>query len=156
VQRERRILVEGHERTLRFRNIFSSDALCPEGRYIIIEHQTPELLWQPELMRHANGAVGLEEVFVVADDRGVTERVAALGGIASVQSSAEFGERFGWSPPSPGFAGVTVSFAALDETARIMQTRGLALRERKGEVWIAPEDANGFILRLIQDDQPRA
>jgi hypothetical protein len=156
VQRERQIVGPGSERTLRFRNVFSSDALCPEGRYIIIEHQTPELLWQPELMRHANGAVGLEEVFVVADDQGVAERVAALGGIACVLSSAAFEVRFGWSPPAPGFAGVTVSFAALDETARIMQTRGLALRERKGDVWIAPEDANGFVLRLTQDDQPRA
>ncbi|MDE0408132.1 MAG: VOC family protein, partial [Alphaproteobacteria bacterium] len=41
---------------MRFRNIFSEDARWPEGRIIVIEHQTPEILWRPELLEHPNGA----------------------------------------------------------------------------------------------------
>ena len=152
VQRERKLHVDGVERTMRFRNIFSRDAMCPEGRYIVIEHQTPAYLWQPALTKHENGALALEEAFVVAEDAGVTGRLAALGGIPSVLTGAEFGRRFGWAPQSPAFAGVTVSFAELDSAARMMETRGVRLREGAGSLWVTPEDANGFVLRMIQHE----
>ena len=136
VPRERNLDIGGKERTMRFRNIFSRDAQCPEGRYIVIEHQTPEYLWQLELMRHENGAVALEEAMVVADDPAVAGRIGALGGLAAVQDSAAFSTRFGWSPPAPAFAGVTVSFAALDEAARMMENRGIKLRRNGADLWV--------------------
>lgn len=150
VQRERNLEVDGEERTMRFRNVFSRDALCAEGRYIVIEHQTPDLLWQRTLMRHDNGAVALEEATVVAEDAGVAARIAALGGIATVSTPAEFRQRHGWAPPAPAFAGVTVSFTNLASAARMMETRGVKLRRSGGDLWVAPEDANGFVLRMVQ------
>jgi len=150
VQRERRLLVDGEEKAMRFRNIFSRDAACPEGRYIVIEHQTPEYLWQQGLMRHENGAVALEEAMVVADDPGVAERLTALGGIPTLYSSAGFRQRFGWAPQAPAFAGVTVSFSELDTAAQMMETRGVKLHEGRGDLWVAPEHSNGFVLRMIQ------
>ena len=54
-------------REFRFRNIFSQDDRYPEGRFIVIEHQTPEVIWQPALMTHPNGAVAFEEVVFCAD-----------------------------------------------------------------------------------------
>ena len=135
---------------MRFRNVFSRDALCPEGRYIIIEHQTPELLWQPELMRHANGAVAIEEAMVVANEPGVAERLAALGvGALRACTSAEFKRRFGWSPQPPAFAGVTVAFSNPDAAVRLMENAGVRPRRTDGELWVAPEDANGLVLRMV-------
>ena len=52
---------DGGEAEMRFRNIFSQDDHWPEGRYIVIEHQTPDILWQPDLLVHANGAKALVE-----------------------------------------------------------------------------------------------
>ena len=52
---------------MRFRNIFSEDARWPEGRIIVIEHQTPEILWRPELLEHPNGASALRQCLFVSD-----------------------------------------------------------------------------------------
>jgi hypothetical protein len=150
VQRERRLAVDGEERTMRFRNVFSRDVMCPEGRYIVIEHQTPELLWQSALMQHDNGAVALEEAMVVADDAGVAGRIATLGGIPAVSTPAGFRQRYGWAPQAPAFAGVTVSFSNLAVAAQMMETRGVKLRRAGGDLWVAAEDANGFVLRMVQ------
>ena len=51
VPRERVLDVDGEPRTMRFRNIFSRDDVWPEARYLVIEHQTPEFLWQPRYQR---------------------------------------------------------------------------------------------------------
>ncbi len=153
VARERTLDVDGVERTMRFRNLFSRDAQCPEGRYIVIEHQTPQYLWQPKYLSHENGAKALVDVTVVADDPAVTGRLEALGGIAGLTTPAAFAARFGWSPPAPAFAAVTVSFADLDRAARLMETRGIALRRSSGDLWAAPADTNGFVLRMIAHAQ---
>jgi hypothetical protein len=150
VQRERRLLVDGVERTMRFRNIFSRDAQCPEGRYIVIEHQTPDYLWQPSLTVHANGARALLDATVVADDAAVAARLASLGGAPRLCSSAEFADAWGWAPKAPAFAAVTVSFAKLDAAARMMETRGVKLCEGRSGLWVAPADANGFVLRMVE------
>lgn len=156
VQRERRLQVDGVERTMRFRNIFSRDAQCPEGRYVVIEHQTPEYLWQPALTKHPNGARALVDATVVADDEAVAARLQALGGAPRVLSSTAFHKQFGWTPKAPAFAAVTVSFAELEAAARMMETRGLKLREGPGGLWVAPEDANGFVLRMVGEDKEPA
>ena len=59
VSRSRNLDVDGEQKAMRFRNIFSRDEAYPEGRYIVLEHQTPEYLWQPRYQTHANGALAL-------------------------------------------------------------------------------------------------
>lgn len=39
----------------------------PEGRAILIRHETPDLLWRPETPLHPNGAVSLLEAVFAAD-----------------------------------------------------------------------------------------
>lgn len=153
VRRERPLEVDGVVRTMRFRNIFSRDATCPEGRYIVIEHQTPEFLWQAPLMRHENGAKALVEAMVVADDPAVAARLRTLENVLTLVSRTDFAGRFGWSPQSPSFAAVTVSFADLDGAARMMETRGIRVRRGGGDLWIPPEAANGFVLRMVEHAQ---
>ena len=38
----------------------------PEGRVHLIRHETPEALWQPRFLHHANMAVALEDIVVTA------------------------------------------------------------------------------------------
>ena len=149
VARERPLLVDGAPRVMRFRNLFSRDEACPEGRWIVIEHQTPDYLWQPALMRHENGARALEEALVVADDPAVAARAAALEGIARVESPAAFAARFGWAPPAPAFAAVTVSFTDVVAAARLMETRGIAVQRRGDDLWVGPASTGGFVLRMV-------
>jgi hypothetical protein len=150
VERERTLTYRGETRTMRFRNIFSRDSACPEGRYIVIEHQTPELLWQPELMQHENGAQALEEALVVTDDANVVARIEALDAIARVQSPGEFQHRYGWQPPAPCLAAITISFLDLAKTLSLLEQRGIDVRRSGDEHWLPPSATNGFVMRLVQ------
>jgi hypothetical protein len=171
VQRERRLDVDGAERTMRFRNIFSRDEAYPEGRYIVLEHQTPEYLWQPRYLAHPNGALALEAALVCADD--VPAQAARLeaivgarpsngadgellfrppqGGSIELHGAASFEARYGWLPQAlPCFAGVEVRFADRARAAGLMGENGIPVEKRGGEWFVAPQHTNGFTLRLSQ------
>ena len=169
VQRARNLDVDGIERTMRFRNIFSHDEAYPEGRYIVLEHQTPEFLWQPRYLTHPNGALALEAALICAEDvpaqrarlekivgqpasqevDGVLRYSPAGGGSIELHGAEGFEVRFGWRPSAlPCFAGVEVSFASRDAAARLMVDNGNPLEQRGGEWFVGPAHANGFILRL--------
>ena len=154
---------------MRFRNIFSRDEAYPEGRYIVLEHQTPEFLWQPRYQTHPNGAQGLDAALVCADDvPAERDRLATITGVApdavgdgvfrflprgggriELHSTGNFVSRYGWRPPSrPCFAGAEVSFASRHSAAQMMVDNGVPV-ERIGDEWfVAPRYTNGFILRL--------
>jgi hypothetical protein len=170
VQRARNLDVAGREETMRFRNIFSRDEAYPEGRYIVLEHQTPDYLWQPRYQTHPNGALALEGALVCADDveaqrkrletvtgveatqgqDGVLRFSPAGGGVIELVDGAAFGQRYGWRPAAlPCFAGVEVRFADRSRAASLMEDNGVPVR--RGEEWlVAPEHTNGFLLRLTQ------
>lgn len=171
VQRARKLDVDGSERTMRFRNIFSRDDVYPEGRYIVLEHQTPEFLWQPRYQTHPNGALALGAALVCADDvqaqrsrleaitgtssseeaTGVLRFAPVNGGTIELHGTSGFEARFGWRPPVlPCFAGVEVSFASRDAAARLMEDNGVPVERRGGEWFVGPAHTNGFILRLRQ------
>jgi hypothetical protein len=169
VQRARKLDVDGVEQTMRFRNIFSHDEAYPEGRYIVLEHQTPGYLWQPRYLDHPNGALALEAALICAEDvaaqrarlekiigppvsagaDGVLRFSPAAGGAIELHSSEGFEALFGWRPSAlPCFAGVEVSFANREAAAGLMMDNGIPL-ERRGDEWfVGPAHTNGFILRL--------
>lgn len=173
VQRMRRIRVDGKSSELRFRVIFSSDEHYPEGRFVVIEHQTPESLWQRRFMQHPNGALALTGVAVVAvDPESSAARIAALTGVAARRPGDGVFEfepggggkitvlhvnavaaRFpGQLPPVlPAFFGATVAFADLAHARRLIEQNGVKVHESpQGPPWVAPPDTNGLVLCLEQ------
>ena len=69
----------GETRRARFRNLYVDRRAHPEARILFIEHDTPEVLWQPHLLSHPNGVIGLDSVTFAADEpASVTERLASL------------------------------------------------------------------------------
>jgi hypothetical protein len=172
VPRERVLDVSGEQRTMRFRNIFSRDDVWPEARYLVIEHQTPEFLWQPRYQRHENGARDLVAVTLVADEPAVlVPRLEALGAAISAQddasisaqlpgrgsidvmSSTLFAETYGYAPRA-GLQAITVSFGDLQQTLALFKSRDVAVTTSRDGQWLAPCDANGFVLHLVQDNGP--
>ena len=171
VQRQRKLDVDGVERTMGFRNIFSKDEHYPEGRYIVLEHQTPEYLWQPRYLSHPNGALALESVFVCADNvpaqrarlTGIVENPAkegtdgvlrfspAGGGAIELHAAAAFRARYAWEPPAePCFAGVEIRFASRALAAKRMEDNGVRVQRRENEWFVSPADTNGFVLRISE------
>lgn len=56
-------LDDGAERPATFCVTAMDDA--PGARFFLCEHRTPELLWRPEWLGHANGAAGMATLFLV-------------------------------------------------------------------------------------------
>lgn len=168
VDRKREAPFGDGTKTMKFRNIFSRDEFHPEGRFIVIEHQTPEVLWQAELATHPNGALRLETVILFADDPGPVigrmEAIAgagadrgridlALGGAVEVLDREGIEARFpGLRPPLlPCMGGCAISVADLAAARRLIAANGVPLNESGGgKFWIAPQFANGAAMEFIQ------
>ena len=152
VQREREVDVDGVPRVMRFRNIFSRDAHCPEARYIIIEHQTPGYLWQPRYLDHDNGAVALLSATFVADDpQPIVRHLDALGRPEGVQAvdTATFATRHGWRPSRlPGLHALTVGVLDLGRALALLEARGVPFTRDGAMAWIDPAHAGGFSMGL--------
>jgi catechol 2,3-dioxygenase-like lactoylglutathione lyase family enzyme len=165
-----------HSREMRFRNIFSRDARVPECRYIVIEHETPEVVWQPVLMTHPNGASGLASIAYAADDpEPILRRLETLcevsrseeagshrvrlpdGGTLEVLESAAFAGRYPGAerPPSPSIVGIGVT---VDDIARtedwLAEHRHAAPVLGRGErsLWVGPRSANGIVIEFREGD----
>jgi hypothetical protein len=162
------------ERPFKFRNIFSQDAHFPEGRYIIIEHQTPEVIWQEELTVQPNGAKSLSELIFCADAQsGLLDRLARIsgespskaegrellelsgGGQLSVIDAAGFAVRYPGAPePSqPAVAAAVIGVESLVHLAAMLEENGVLFhRSARASLWVGSEEANGAVVEFIETD----
>lgn len=65
---------------------------APGARYFVCEHRTPELLWRPEWMTHANGAQAIAATYLVVEAGQVAataEAYATLTGAAMTHATGE-------------------------------------------------------------------
>jgi catechol 2,3-dioxygenase-like lactoylglutathione lyase family enzyme len=165
---------DGREtRKAAFRNLYFDLAAYPEARMIFIEHLTPDVLWQPQLLDHANGAVAIRDVFYcVADAQAAADKYAALFGI-DAKSTADGEWRIAldrgnvwiatpeaWArrapdaavPALPSPAGIGFAVKDLAATRARLVKNGLEPRDGpEGAVWVAPEHACGAAILFYQE-----
>jgi len=165
--------VTGDEiRRARFRNIYLDRERYPEGRFLYIEHLTRDVLWQPHLLDHPNGAVALEDVYFCATDALSTGAKigAAVGaeltelaaghvllplarGRLHVLDLAAWAANRGYAmqsvPPMPVGFGVRVK--SLRATRELLAQRGIAAVERGG-LWVGPEEGCGAALNFFEEN----
>ncbi len=80
---QRMIIVDGKNEQVRFVLVRMETGAMAEGRVQMLRHETPNLMWRPELTVHANGARRLTQVVIaVADLAEGTERYARFLGVA--------------------------------------------------------------------------
>ena len=140
VQRARRT----EDGEIRFRNIISEDGAWPEGRIIVIEHQTPDLLWRPSLLEHPNGAVALRSCLV--GNEGLAARLTRLG--------AEGWKEVPAKENGPAMAGQVIAVADLGAAVRLIESNGVELREdHLGRPTVGPKDNNGAIMVLTESNR---
>jgi len=159
------------EAEVRFKRVPLADA--PEGRIQLIEHETPELMWQDRLLDHPNRVVALlETVLCVADLASAEDRYRRLTGIVPLRhgrarifafaggrlvlcdppSLGDFmtAEFIAGAPPTlPWFAGFSV--ATDDGNAavrRILRANGIAHAEHGGALVVGAEETAGAICRF--------
>lgn len=160
---ERAIEVDGAERMLRFVLIRLAPDTMPEGRILLIEHKTRDLLWRPAVTVHPNGAQRLAEVTIaVADVEEAADRYAKLLGFPSARDGAARTIRLprgrctlvspaglgailpGASAPTiPFIAGMRIDVADLAEMAARLSRADVPFRRTDGRLVIPAEHAGG-------------
>ena len=129
---------------------------APEGRLQLIRHLTPELVWQPRWMDHANRAVALETLVLAAADPAATAaRLSRLAGLPLVPDPAG-----GFALVLPGAAGAAGPRApAMPTSLRILDADALprvlpgveppCLPFMAGMV-VRTDDGNAAVARVLQ------
>ena len=162
-------------RRARFRNMYVDQQKFTEGRFIFIEHLTRDVLWQPHLLTHPNGALGIDAAyFVVADPEATARKFAPIfserierfpgavkltldrGAMWLTEESA-WRERVpgGFVPPVPSPAGFGVRVGSIDATRRHLESNGVRVHAgmNASQFWVAPEDACGAAIQFSQAEK---
>jgi Glyoxalase-like domain len=159
VQLSREVATEDGPRTARFTVARVPAEAMSEGRMQFVTHHTPELVWRPRDMRHANGACKLSEILIATADPG--------------QSAARFSRFLGRPAPphpegaeivldrgrllfvpraagasGPEIAAFAVEVAAIDAVDAVLTKRNIR-PERAGPGWIALSPAQCCGARLV-------
>ena len=168
------VLPDGVRSQAAFRTAHFPSGIAPGFHVFCCEHRTRHITWRPELLRHANGALGLDEVLAAAEDPHAdaarVARVFATEPVADRESSvvietgnstirfqtpqalADRFEGVDLSALRPrGLAGLVLRTRSLDAAASAL-ARGGIRASRTGEgIVVAPRDACGVLLVLRAD-----
>jgi hypothetical protein len=144
--------------TVRFK-VLRVDPPMPEGRVQYVQHLTPELLWKE--VDHDNGVIGLEAVYVCADDVAATAaRWARFAGLLPRVTDAlqlqtargrvvigdleEITKALGAAPPPPALAGYALKCRDAENFAA--RCRAAGLRVRGNAVMLPPSLGGCWLL----------
>lgn len=153
-----------------FRWFMVQPANSPEALLCVVEHRTPELVFQPEVRRHPNGATALRSLaIVVAEPRSVVGRYERLLDVAAVPQAggfvfargdervelvepAAFEARWPGAMPAAGFGPAALEIAVRDplDVADRLAAAGVASAQATGGVRIAPADAGGVAIAFVR------
>ena len=166
-------------RRARFRNMYVDRQKFNEAKFLFIEHMTRDVLWQPHLLDHPNGALGMEAIYFVVPDPAATAakfaplfsaRVEELPGVTRLAlgrgslwltTEAQWRDKVpgAFVPPQPAPAGFGIRVASLEATRKYLASQGVRTHEamhgsgKSGappSLWVAPEDACGAAIQFLQ------
>nr|WP_315597356.1 VOC family protein [uncultured Cupriavidus sp.] len=145
---------------------------APGARYFVCEHRTPELLWRPEWMTHANGAQAIAATYLVVGAGQVAktaEAYATLTGAAMsgsvgdsatldiagaafvVTTSQALAEATGVQAAKPGYAAIRLVTDDLSKARTHWQAHGVQAIDLSPSMSLVPaEQANGVALIFEQ------
>ena len=145
---------------------------APGARYFVCEHRTPELLWRPEWMTHANGAQAIAATYLVvgagqvartveayatltgAAVTGATQDMATLdiaGAAFVVTTSQALADVIGVQAAKPGYAAIRLVTDDLEKARTHWQAHGVQAIDLSPSMSLVPaEQANGVALIFEQ------
>ncbi len=153
----------------RFRWFMLEPQAAPDGLVCVVRNDTPGLVYQPEVQRHANGALALEELALQVDDLDAAcARYAALPGIGAprvgpagaatlaldggalwLATPGAFAARFGDAAAgleTARFGALRLRVASLAAATSLLRERGVAWQRRGAEVVVPAAEACGAVL----------
>ena len=135
----RPVAVDGVAQDARFRTVRLAAEAFPAGRVYHCEHRTPELVWRPEWLAHANGFVAIDELVIASPNPAAEARAYAAVCDAEAEARGDawivaLGDARLRLVEAPGsrFAALGLTFAALDDLARRAEGRAEVTWRRHG------------------------
>ena len=153
-----------------FRIVHTEEEAFPDAELLFIEHATRDVLWQPPLLEHANGVVGLAGITICSNLPEETaahfERCTGLGGKAlagrphftlaegyvAIAPRTDLAERYPDAilPAVPSVGVVELTVASVDETRKLLRTNDVTAHDSKRGIWVRPERTGGVILEFVE------
>ena len=147
----------------RFRITEIVPAWFPEADLFFCQHDTPEVLWQENLMGHANGVTSLAGVVLVCDDpaevaarlqrvTGVMPKTGDAGpilelqrGRVELQTPQAFPDRHGGIVPplTPWVGAVMFGVPGLAVTRSVLSASGVEVMAVGGRLMVPPHETDG-------------
>jgi Glyoxalase-like domain len=134
------ILPSGEKVTVGFSLAFATDPASPEAGFFTCQQHAPQHFWRSEYQHHANGAVTVLEVAMVADDpeqhlpfleaftggKAVRNQIQTARGKIVVDTPSVFAARCGFEAPGGSgarFAGYTIGVESMSYVSGLGLTR---------------------------------
>lgn len=174
----RTVRIDGRDEKVRFKVLRLERGSLPGlARCNFCQHLTPDTMWHPSLLAHANGTVALRAVTAVHDDpaaaRGFYERLfgrAALNGAGDLVVDCGPAELrlvrpgrlaqlwpSGFAPArqegSPLLAGLTLATRDLAAARSCLAAAGVAAGATAAGVAVAARDACGAVIEFVPDNR---
>ena len=167
-------LPDGREETVGFSLTFLSDHSLPDMGFFTCKQWRPDLFWKEQYQQHANGALGIDEVFIVSPDpAGPTKFLAAFAdsleietdngaarvstprGILGVYTPEALERMFPGAfdtaaVTTPFFAGFAISSGDAQAAGDLWRQNELKVTATNGTDWLGPQEGLGCIISLKQ------
>ena len=164
---------DGEEVTVGFSLAFATHADMPKAAFFYCQQHAPQYFWKPEYQRHANTAVAIGEVAMVASNplhyAGFLEslsqgemvvsadnlvRVKTPRGALAMYSPAAFETAYGFSAPSladgPVLAGYRIQVANREVALNQLDAAHVSWRETPSGHAIGPDVASGAVMAFSE------
>lgn len=155
-----------HHGDAKFKWFKAPDVLGEEGFVCLVEQITPELVFQPPVAGHPNGALGVVDVIAVAEDPAqALERHSRYPGAVNLGphqlgfgeqtltflNAADLAARFPGTDTisAPALAGFAVTVQDIAATRTLLRDNGVAFHENMdGDLSISPADGCGSLVEF--------
>jgi hypothetical protein len=166
----RRISGNGVKAVVQSRSFELPESIAREGSTYVIQYDAPDVMFDPRLTSHANGAVGIRSVFAVVENMdeafgryqrlpGTKRRSFAVGRtIVLNQQQFVVVERSGFNamfpgldvPPPPHLGGFAVAVTDIGATRSLFATTGISFKNWGDQgIWVSPEDTGGTVVAFV-------
>lgn len=168
------VLPDGSTAVVGFSLAFVAPPSMPKAAFFTCQQHAPQYFWKPDYQRHANGALGIGAVAMVAEDpQDLKPLMQALQGADAVQESdgaLHVGTARGWvdildpdaciewyggSPvdphaDGPRFFAARIAVADLAATEALLQQNGIPCSWCKAGLLVPPDYLHGMSLAFVQ------
>jgi len=138
---------DGSDVKVGFDLTFVPDAGLPDAVFFTCDHQhEPEFFYKPEFQKHDNGALAVDEVFMVCEDPANVDAFLArlYGGTSNISVSTveQLDARFpGHDPVSVSgdavFAGYRIRVSDLGITRSVLNSAGVKFANKSESLWLS-------------------